>query len=30
MSINKNKSILMKTLYGVNSQNLLQIFSKNV
>lgn len=29
-TINKNKSILMKTLYGVNSQNLLQIFSKNV
>lgn len=27
---NKNKSILMKTLYGVNSQNLLQIFSKNI
>lgn len=27
---NKNKSILMKTLYSVNSQNLLQIFSKNI
>ena len=29
-TINKNKSILMKTLYGVNSQNLLQVFSKNI
>ena len=28
-TINKNKSVLMKTLYGVNSQNLLQIFNKN-
>ena len=27
---NKNKSILMKTLYGVNSQNLLKVFSKNI
>lgn len=29
-TISKNKSILMKTLYSVNSQNLLQIFSKNI
>lgn len=29
-TINKNKSVLMKTLYGVNSQNLLQVFSKNI
>ena len=29
-TINKNKSALMKTLYGVNSQNLLQIFNKNI
>ena len=29
-TINKNKSVLMKTLYGVNSQNLLKVFSKNI
>lgn len=29
-TINKNKSVLIKTLYGVNSQNLLQVFSKNI
>ena len=29
-TINKNKSVLMKTLYSVNSQNLLKVFSKNI
>lgn len=28
--INKNKSILLKTLYSVNPNNLLQIFNKNI
>lgn len=28
--INKNKSILLKTLYSVNPNNLLEIFSKNI
>ena len=26
---NKNKSLLIKTLYDINSQNLLKCFSKN-
>lgn len=29
-TINKNKSILLKTLFILNKQNLLQIFSKNI
>ena len=28
-NINKNKSLLLKVLYDINSKNLLKIFSKN-